>query len=106
MRLAERPGIRLFGIAADDTEANAARYLAEHGNPFSRLSLDADRVYQRALKHRGIPQTYVFRRDGMFIDKITGELTPELVAGRLQAAIARATAAPGESRPPPSSRGA
>lgn len=91
MRLSARPGIRLFGLLADDTEANAAHYLAEAGNPFSRLSLDRDRRYQRALKHRGIPQTYIFRSDGTFVDKITGELTPDLVANRLDPAIARAS---------------
>lgn len=90
MALSKRPGIRLFGLAADDTEANAGGYLREHGNPYHRLSLDAGRVYQRALKHRGIPQTYVFRADGSFVDKITGELTAETMASRLEPALARA----------------
>lgn len=90
MVLSKRPGIRLFGLAADDTEANAGAYLREHGNPYHRLSLDQGRIYQRALKHRGIPQTYVFRADGGFVDKITGELTPQLVEMRLMPAIAKA----------------
>ncbi len=92
MALAKRPGIRLFGLAADDTEANASAYLRAHGNPYSRLSLDHGRVYQRALKHRGIPQTYVFRADGVYADRITGELTPDIVATRLLSMIARASA--------------
>lgn len=92
MALSKRPGIRLFGLAADDTEANAAHYLNEHGNPYHRLSLDHGRVYQRAMKHRGIPQTYLFRRDGSFADRITGELTAELVEKRLLPAIALAEA--------------
>lgn len=90
MALSKRPGIRLFGLAADDTEANAGAYLREHGNPYHRLSLDQGRIYQRALKHRGIPQTYVFRADGRFVDKITGELTAENMASRLEPALARA----------------
>jgi cytochrome c biogenesis protein CcmG/thiol:disulfide interchange protein DsbE len=93
MHLAARPGIRLFGLVADDTEANAAHYLKEAGNPYSRLSVDAGRVWQRALKHRGVPQTYIFRADGVFVDKITGELTPEIVAARLDPALQRAGAA-------------
>ncbi|HRE22226.1 MAG TPA: redoxin family protein [Rhabdaerophilum sp.] len=90
MRLAQRPGIRLFGLAADDTEANAGSYLREHGNPFARVSVERGRVYQKALKHRGIPQTYVFRADGAFVDKVTGELTPQNIAARLEPAMARA----------------
>lgn len=92
MRLAKRPGIRLFGLAADDTENNAGAYLREHGNPFSRVSVERGRIYQRTLKHRGIPQTYVFRADGSFVDKVTGELTPENIASRLETAMAKAAA--------------
>lgn len=90
MKLAQRPGIRLFGLAADDTEANAGAYLREHGNPFSRVAVERGRIYQKALKHRGIPQTYVFRADGAFVDKVTGELTPRNIAARLEPAMARA----------------
>ncbi len=90
MRLAERPGIRLFGLAADDTEANAGGYLREHGNPFARVSVERGRIYQKALKHRGIPQTYVFRADGSFVDKVTGELTQQNIAARLEPAMAKA----------------
>ena len=90
MKLAGRPGIRLYGLAADDTEANAGGYLREYGNPFSRVAVERGRIYQKALKHRGIPQTYVFRADGAFVDKVTGELTPQNVAARLEPALAKA----------------
>jgi cytochrome c biogenesis protein CcmG, thiol:disulfide interchange protein DsbE len=93
MALSKRPGIRLFGLAADDTEANAGAYLRAHGNPFSRVSVEQGRLYQKALKHRGIPQTYVFGADGCFVDKVTGELTPETIAARLEPAMAKAAAA-------------
>lgn len=91
MALSTQPNVRLFGLAADDTEANAGSYLKEHGNPYHRLSVDQGRIYQRALKHRGIPQTYVFRADGGFVDKISGELTAALIRDRLNPAILRAT---------------
>lgn len=91
MTLAKRPGIRLFGLATDDTERNVSDYLFEAGNPFQRLSLDTARVYQRTLKHRGIPQTYVFRADGTYANKITGELTPQLVETQLMPMIGKAS---------------
>lgn len=90
MALAARPEIRLFGLAADDTATNAGSYLRDHGNPYRRLSLDESRVYQRALKHRGIPQTYVFRADGGYVAKITGEITEANLKSELEPAIARA----------------
>lgn len=91
LELSKRTDIRLFGLAADDTEANASGFLKEHGNPYHRLSLDTGRVYQSALKHRGIPQTYVFRANGEYVSQITGALTPELVAARLMPAIKKAS---------------
>jgi cytochrome c biogenesis protein CcmG/thiol:disulfide interchange protein DsbE len=90
MGLSQQPGLRLYGLAADDTVANASAFLKEHGNPFSRVSLEQDRHYQRALKHRGVPQTYVFNTRGEFVDKITGVLTHANVAAQLLPAMERA----------------
>lgn len=93
MSLAERPGIQLFGLVADDGAPNVATYLKQAGNPYSRLALDSDRTYQRALKHRGIPQTYVFSTTGDVVDRITGAMTQETVARRLLPAMERAARA-------------
>lgn len=90
LALARQGGFNLYGLAADDTLANASAYLNEHGNPFSRVALDVDRRYQRALKHRGIPQTYVFDTHGRVSERITGSLTLSLVAERLMPAIEKA----------------
>lgn len=90
MYLSERPGLRLFGLLADDTEDNARAYLAEAGNPYRRLSADHRRTYLRALKQRGVPSTFVFRADGSFVYKIAGELTGDNIAAWLDPAIERA----------------
>jgi DsbE subfamily thiol:disulfide oxidoreductase len=92
MALAERRGIRLFGIVADDSEDKVAEYLKGHGNPFQRLSVDHQRLYIRAFKQRGVPATYVFRQDGLFQHKINGGLTADLVATRLLPAVEAASA--------------
>lgn len=57
MQLSKESRIKLVGIVTDDGEANVARYLAEHGNPFEELSIDARRVVVRAMRQRGIPTT-------------------------------------------------
>lgn len=90
MSLSTRPGIRLYGLAADDTIVNASNYLRQAGNPFSRVSLERDRLYQRALKHRGVPQTYVFNARGEFVDKVTGVLSPHVIASRLEPMLLKA----------------
>lgn len=92
MALAEMPGIRLFGIVADDTEDKVAGYLASAGNPFQRLSVDHRRLYLRAFKQRGVPATLVFRQDGLFQHRINGGLTADLVSTRLLPAVQAASA--------------
>jgi hypothetical protein len=90
MALSKRADIRLFGLAADDTASNAARYLRDAGNPYSRLSLDSERTYQRALKHRGVPQTYVFNTQGQLVERISGAMTTHTVESVLLPAMEKA----------------
>lgn len=90
MKLSEREEVRLFGLASDDRDDHVAAYLKEAGNPYQRLSVDHKRVYVRPLKHRGVPQTYVFNANGIFVQKISGELTKDIVAQSLMPAIERA----------------
>jgi cytochrome c biogenesis protein CcmG, thiol:disulfide interchange protein DsbE len=90
LALAARPGIRLFGLAVDDTAANVAEYLKSHGNPYHRLSIDFHKSYTRGLKQRGVPSTFVFRADGRFVAKIGRELSPQLVESKLLPAIEKA----------------
>ncbi|OYU50114.1 MAG: hypothetical protein CFE31_00680 [Rhizobiales bacterium PAR1] len=91
LSLSERPGIRLFGLAVDDTAANVADFLKSHGNPYHRLSIDFHKIYVRGLKQRGVPSTFVFRADGRFVAKIGRELSPALVETKLLPALERAS---------------
>ena len=90
MMLSTREEVRLFGLASDDRDDHVAAYLKEAGNPYQRLSVDHKRVYVRPLKHRGVPQTYVFNANGIFVQKISGELTKAIIAQQLMPAIERA----------------
>lgn len=90
MKLAEEPGLCIFGVVIDDTEDNVRAYLAKAGNPYSHLSLDRDRVFQRAFKQRGIPATVVFKQNREFAHRILGEITPERLRNDLLPAIERA----------------
>lgn len=90
MRLSELPSIALFGLGADDIDMNARASLASLGNPFSRYSLDHDRIYLRALRQRGVPSTFIFAPDGRFIEKIPGAMSPATVTASVLPAIERA----------------
>jgi cytochrome c biogenesis protein CcmG, thiol:disulfide interchange protein DsbE len=90
MQLSEEPGVCIFGIVADDTEANVRAYLAEAGNPYSHLSLDKDRVFQRAFKQRGVPATLLFRQNREFAYRFLGEITPEKLKAEVLPAVERA----------------
>ncbi|MBN8534887.1 MAG: redoxin family protein [Rhizobiales bacterium] len=88
MQLSKENRIKLVGIVTDDGEANVARYLAEHGNPFEQLSIDTRRLVVRAMRQRGIPTTMLippgenrvaFRHVGPLSDSIiAAEITSRL----------------------------
>ena len=90
LSLAQEPGLCIFGVAIDDTEANVRAYLNEAGNPYSHLSVDKGRVFQRAFKQRGIPTSTVFRQDKTFAHRIIGEVTQAKLRDELKPAVDRA----------------
>lgn len=90
MQLSTVPGVTLFGLVSDDTAENVRAYLASAGNPYPYLSLDQNRVYQRAFRQRGVPATLLFRPDRTFVQRFMGEITPARLAAEVLPAIARA----------------
>jgi cytochrome c biogenesis protein CcmG/thiol:disulfide interchange protein DsbE len=90
MQLSTVPGLALFGLVSDDTAENVRAYLASAGNPYRYLSLDQNRVYQRAFRQRGVPATLIFRPDRSFVQRFMGEITPARLAGEVLPTIARA----------------
>jgi cytochrome c biogenesis protein CcmG, thiol:disulfide interchange protein DsbE len=88
MQLSKDKRIKLVGIVTDDGEANVARYLAEHGNPYEELSIDARRVIVRAMRQRGIPTTMLVPAgESRVAFRHVGALTEAIVAGQLLAAL-------------------
>lgn len=86
MELAQDRRIKLVGIVTDDGEANVARYLAEHGNPFEELSIDQGRVIVRAMRQRGIPTTMLIPPgESRVAFRHVGPLSESLIATEITA---------------------
>jgi cytochrome c biogenesis protein CcmG/thiol:disulfide interchange protein DsbE len=52
-------GVRLYGINQRDAPENAARFLAELGNPYDRIGADADNRVSIDWGVYGVPETFV-----------------------------------------------
>jgi cytochrome c biogenesis protein CcmG/thiol:disulfide interchange protein DsbE len=84
MQLSKDTRIKLVGIVTDDGEANVARYLAEHGNPFEELSIDSRRVIVRAMRQRGIPTTMLIPPgENRVAFRHVGPLDEAIIAGEI-----------------------
>src|SRR5262249_27003895 len=82
MRLAADPelareGVRLFGLAYKDDPANIARFLAEGGDPFTRVG--ADRSGRTAIDFGvyGVPETFIVKGNGKIAYRFVGPLNEE-----------------------------
>jgi cytochrome c biogenesis protein CcmG/thiol:disulfide interchange protein DsbE len=89
-RLATQPGMTLYGLVWEDKPENARAFLAEVGNPFSRIGLDSDGSIGREWGIYGWPETYVVDGRGIIRLKIVGPLTDQIVAQQLLPAIQKA----------------
>jgi cytochrome c biogenesis protein CcmG, thiol:disulfide interchange protein DsbE len=73
-------GIEIHGIAVKDKPEDVAVFLAEHGNPFTRIGADADMLMQLKLGSSGVPETYLIDGKGRIIHQHIGDIRAEHVA--------------------------
>ena len=85
-------GVRVVGINYKDNADNARRFLAELGNPYSAIGVDARGRAAIDWGVYGVPETFVVGPDGVIRHKFIGPLTPEAVRDVLMPAIAKAAA--------------
>ena len=52
-------GVPIVGIAIRDRPEDVARFLAEHGNPYTRIGRDDLSEVQLAIGSSGVPETFV-----------------------------------------------
>ncbi|HEY1933243.1 MAG TPA: DsbE family thiol:disulfide interchange protein [Acetobacteraceae bacterium] len=79
MRLAERDHVPLYGIDYKDKPQDARRLLAEFGDPYRNVGLDADGTVGLNFGVYGVPETYVLDSTGRIRKRFVGPLTAEQV---------------------------
>lgn len=75
MRLAEREGIKVFGIAYKDKPADTRRFIENLGNPYRRIGADQSGRIGIELGVSGVPETYIVGPSGEIRHKHTGPIT-------------------------------
>jgi cytochrome c biogenesis protein CcmG/thiol:disulfide interchange protein DsbE len=86
-KLAGRPDFALYGLVQKDTPAKVRAFLAENGNPFGRIALDADGRASIEWGVYGVPETFVIDGRGIVRARIVGEVTQDKLAGELLPAV-------------------
>jgi cytochrome c biogenesis protein CcmG, thiol:disulfide interchange protein DsbE len=77
MRLAKQENVALYGIDYKDQPAAAKRVLAELGDPYRAIGLDADGITGINFGVYGVPETYVIDKDGQIRKRFVGPLTEQ-----------------------------
>jgi cytochrome c biogenesis protein CcmG/thiol:disulfide interchange protein DsbE len=77
--LAQREGIRLYGVAYKDEVADAEDFLDELGNPFLRIANDPDGRVAIDWGVTGVPETFVIDGNGIVRARYAGPLTEEII---------------------------
>ena len=91
-KLAGRPDFALYGMVQKDAPQKVRAFLAENGDPFARIGLDADGRASIEWGVYGVPETFVIDGHGVVRARIVGEITDDVLAHELLPAIAAAKA--------------
>ena len=85
----QRRGVRLLGVNYKDKPAEAARFLARHGNPFQALVADAEGRAGIEYGLYGVPETYLIDGTGVIRWRWAGPMTPDTLSAELDVLLRR-----------------
>jgi cytochrome c biogenesis protein CcmG, thiol:disulfide interchange protein DsbE len=88
--LSSLKGVALYGMVYKDTPEKARAFLADVGNPFARIALDADGRAGIDWGVYGVPETFVIDPRGIVRYRFAGGLDAGSVTAQLLPAIAQA----------------
>ena len=86
-QLAGSRDFALYGLVQKDAPAKVRAFLAETGNPFERIALDADGRASIEWGVYGVPETFVIDGRGIVRARIVGEITQDVLTNQLLPAI-------------------
>ncbi|WP_369025492.1 DsbE family thiol:disulfide interchange protein [Qipengyuania sp. RANM35] len=75
----KRQGVEIVGIAIRDRPEDVARFLAQHGSPYSRIGRDDLSEVQLAIGSSGVPETFVIDGKGVIRYQHIGDVRAENV---------------------------
>ncbi|MGE4323204.1 MAG: redoxin family protein [Sphingobium sp.] len=82
-------GVAIDAIAIRDAREDVDAFLKRHGNPYSRIGLDARSSVQMALGSSGVPETFVIDGQGRIAYQHIGDIRADdvpVILGRVKAA--------------------
>lgn len=65
-------GVAVVGIAIRDKPDDVAKFLAQYGNPFSKIGSDYDSNVQIAIGSSGVPESFLVDGKGVVREQIQG----------------------------------
>lgn len=99
MEIAERGIVPLHGLNYKDRPADAAAWLDELGDPYTRTGADRDGRVAIDWGVYGVPETYVVGTDGRIAYKQIGPVTRDVLDDTILPLVERLRTAAKEARP-------
>ncbi|MDA5095777.1 DsbE family thiol:disulfide interchange protein [Aliiroseovarius sp. KMU-50] len=90
--LVQRDDITLFGINYKDKPEDAARWLAELGNPYARIGSDQSGRAGIEWGISGVPETFIIGPDGTVLYRYVGPVVGEDAVGKFREALVQSGA--------------
>jgi len=81
--------VPIHGVAWRDPPEASLKWLAQHGDPYTRIGQDPRSVTAIALGVTGAPETFVVDADGVIRYKHIGPITPDIWETKLAPLIAQ-----------------
>ena len=88
MQLARDAKATVYGIAYKDKPEASRAFLAETGDPFARIAVDASGRTAIDFGLYGVPETYVVDRNGIIRFRQVGPLDPDTLARQVMPLLA------------------
>jgi len=88
--IAKLKGVALYGMVQKDTPEKVRAFLADVGDPYRRIDLDADGRASIEWGVYGVPETFVVDGRGIIRLRYAGALTPDVLDSTILPAIANA----------------
>jgi cytochrome c biogenesis protein CcmG/thiol:disulfide interchange protein DsbE len=89
MRMKGQGLVPIHGLNYKDKSDDAARWLDDRGDPYTRTGADIDGRVAIDWGVYGVPETYVIDREGRIVFKQIGPITPDVLDGTILPLVAR-----------------